>query len=61
MATTMALAAIWQSLNGCGISYGCDGGQEFASLPPLVNMMGGAGGTGSEHEPNSTDVLDGRG
>jgi len=50
-----------QSLNGCGISYGCDGGQEFASLPPLVNMMGGAGGTGSEHEPNSTDGLDGRG
>ncbi|KAH8354545.1 hypothetical protein KR084_003829 [Drosophila pseudotakahashii] len=50
-----------QSLNGYGsISYGGDGGQEFASLPPLVNMMGGAG-AGSEHEPNSTDVLDGSG
>ncbi|XP_070072909.1 uncharacterized protein [Drosophila takahashii] len=46
-----------QSLNG----YGGDGGQEFASLPPLVNIMGGAGGAGSEHEPNSTDVLDGSG
>ncbi|XP_017057077.1 uncharacterized protein LOC108098570 isoform X2 [Drosophila ficusphila] len=50
-----------QNLNGYGMGYGGDGGQEFASLPPLVNMMGGAGGTGSEHEPNSTDVLDGSG
>ncbi|XP_016950659.1 uncharacterized protein LOC108024945 isoform X2 [Drosophila biarmipes] len=47
-----------QGLNGYGTSYGGDGDQEFASLPPLVNMMGGAGGTSSEHEPNSTDVLD---
>ncbi|XP_017036338.1 uncharacterized protein [Drosophila kikkawai] len=54
-----------QGLNGYGMGMGYgggDGGQEFASLPPLVNMMGaGAGGTGSEHEPNSTDVLDGSG
>ncbi|KAH8243003.1 hypothetical protein KR032_003622, partial [Drosophila birchii] len=57
-----------QSLNGYGMGMGMgyggggDGGQEFASLPPLVNMMGaGAGGPGSEHEPNSTDVLDGSG
>lgn len=51
-----------QSFNGYGMGLG-DGGQEFASLPPLVNMMGGAGagGAGSEHEPNSTDVLDGSG
>ncbi|XP_067617763.1 uncharacterized protein [Eurosta solidaginis] len=32
-------------------------GQDFASLPPLVNMMGGS----SEMENNSTDVLDGSG
>ncbi|KAI8046278.1 hypothetical protein M5D96_002480 [Drosophila gunungcola] len=50
-----------QNLNGYALGYGGDGGQEFASLPPLVNMMGGAGGTGSEHGPNSTDVLDGSG
>ncbi|KAH8311588.1 hypothetical protein KR044_007094 [Drosophila immigrans] len=37
-----------------------DGGQDFASLPPLVNMMGGFG-AGSEHDQNSTDVLDGSG
>lgn len=43
-----------QSLN----SYG-DGGQEFASLPPLNNMMGGPEGLGCDQEPNSTDVLDG--
>ncbi|XP_034664656.1 uncharacterized protein LOC117899009 isoform X7 [Drosophila subobscura] len=46
---------------GLGMGYCGDGGQEFASLPPLVNMMGGTGGGGaaSEHEQNSTDVLDG--
>ncbi|BFF88865.1 uncharacterized protein DMAD_07759 [Drosophila madeirensis] len=46
---------------GMGMGYCGDGGQEFASLPPLVNMMGGTGGGGaaSEHEQNSTDVLDG--
>ncbi|XP_053946163.1 uncharacterized protein LOC128855342 isoform X2 [Anastrepha ludens] len=32
-------------------------GQDFASLPPIVNMMGGS----SEMENNSTDVLDGSG
>ncbi|XP_073815610.1 probable cytochrome P450 304a1 isoform X5 [Musca autumnalis] len=39
-----------------------DGSQDFASLPPMVNIMGGGGGSGgnsSEHENNSTDVLDG--
>ncbi|KAH8340275.1 hypothetical protein KR074_011919 [Drosophila pseudoananassae] len=52
-----------QSFNGYGMGYAGDSGQEFASLPPLVNMMGsgGGGGAGSEHEPNSTDVLDGSG
>ncbi|XP_034138530.1 uncharacterized protein LOC117590197 isoform X6 [Drosophila guanche] len=46
---------------GMGMGYCGDGGQEFASLPPLVNMLGGTGGGGttSEHEQNSTDVLDG--
>ncbi|XP_065371825.1 probable basic-leucine zipper transcription factor J isoform X2 [Calliphora vicina] len=38
-----------------------DGSQDFASLPPMVNIMGGSGGTSSEHENNSTDVLDGSG
>uniref|UniRef100_A0A1I8M5R6 Uncharacterized protein n=1 Tax=Musca domestica TaxID=7370 RepID=A0A1I8M5R6_MUSDO len=37
-----------------------DGSQDFASLPPMVNIMGGgSGGNSSEHENNSTDVLDG--
>uniref|UniRef100_A0A1A9WHU0 Uncharacterized protein n=1 Tax=Glossina brevipalpis TaxID=37001 RepID=A0A1A9WHU0_9MUSC len=44
-----------------------EGSQDFASLPPMVNIMGsssgggGGGGNGnsSEHENNSTDVLDG--
>ncbi|XP_026839970.1 uncharacterized protein LOC6594379 isoform X6 [Drosophila persimilis] len=44
---------------GLGMGYCGDGGQEFASLPPLVNMMGGTGGATSEHEQNSTDVLNG--
>ncbi|XP_037940936.1 putative uncharacterized protein DDB_G0282499 isoform X2 [Teleopsis dalmanni] len=34
-----------------------DGAQDFASLPPIVNMLGNS----SEHENNSTDVLDGSG
>lgn len=38
-----------------------DGSQDFASLPPMVNIMGGSGGNSSEHENNSTDVLDGSG
>ncbi|XP_039151646.1 uncharacterized protein LOC6726669 isoform X4 [Drosophila simulans] len=50
-----------QSLSSYGMSFGGDGGQEFASLPPLNNMMGGPEGLGCEHEPNSTDVLDGSG
>ncbi|XP_015038062.2 sun domain-containing protein 1 isoform X6 [Drosophila pseudoobscura] len=44
---------------GLGMGYCGDGGQEFASLPPLVNMMGGTGGATSEYEQNSTDVLNG--
>lgn len=36
-----------------------DGSQDFASLPPMMNIMGGSGGNSSEHENNSTDVLDG--
>ncbi|XP_026832133.1 uncharacterized protein LOC6552109 isoform X3 [Drosophila erecta] len=50
-----------QSVNSYGMSYGGDGGQEFASLPPLNNMVGGPERLGSEHEQNSTDVLDGNG
>ncbi|XP_039492429.1 uncharacterized protein LOC120452331 isoform X5 [Drosophila santomea] len=50
-----------QSLNSYGMSFGGDGGQEFASLPPLNDIMGGPEGLGSEHEPNSTDVLNGSG
>ncbi|EDW95641.2 uncharacterized protein LOC6535273 isoform X1 [Drosophila yakuba] len=50
-----------QSLYSYGMSYGGDGGQEFASLPPLNDIMGGPEGLGSEHEPNSTDVLNGSG
>ncbi|XP_043656176.1 uncharacterized protein LOC122622074 isoform X2 [Drosophila teissieri] len=50
-----------QSLNSYGMSYGGDGGQEFASLPPLNDIMGGPEGLESEHEPNSTDVLNGSG
>lgn len=38
-----------------------DGAQDFASLPPLLNVLSGFGGAGSEHEQNSTDVLDGSG
>lgn len=51
--------------NGYGLGFGlpgmhADGGQDFASLPPLVNMLGGFGAS-SEHDQNSTDVLDGSG
>ncbi|XP_017081681.1 uncharacterized protein LOC108114973 isoform X2 [Drosophila eugracilis] len=45
------------SLNCHGISYGGDDSHDFASLPPQVNMMGGAEGAGSENDPNSADVL----
>ncbi|XP_004531062.1 uncharacterized protein LOC101448638 [Ceratitis capitata] len=37
--------------------YQQNDGQDFASLPPIVNMLGGS----SEMENNSTDVLDGSG
>ncbi|XP_017470542.1 PREDICTED: myb-like protein AA isoform X2 [Rhagoletis zephyria] len=42
---------------GIGGYYQQSDGQDFASLPPIVNMMGGS----SELENNSTDVLDGSG
>ncbi|KAI9580480.1 hypothetical protein GQX74_012561 [Glossina fuscipes] len=51
-------------LTSGGTSYfsQTEGSQDFASLPPMVNIMGGNGGgngNSSEHENNSTDVLDG--
>lgn len=50
--------------NGYGLNFGLplagDGAQEFASLPPLVNMLGGFGAS-PEHDQNSTDVIDGSG
>lgn len=53
-----------QQPNGYGLGFGLplpgDGGQDFTSLPPLVNMMGGFGAS-PEHDQNSTDVLDGSG
>ncbi|XP_011205207.2 signal transducer and activator of transcription B isoform X2 [Bactrocera dorsalis] len=42
---------------GPGGYYQQTDAQDFASLPPIVNMMGGS----SEMENNSTDVLDGSG
>lgn len=43
--------------SGPGGYYQQTDAQDFASLPPIVNMMGGS----SEMENNSTDVLDGSG
>lgn len=54
------------------MSMHSDGAQDFASLPPLLNILSGGGGGGgggggvygvggSEHDQNSTDVLDGSG
>lgn len=57
-------------VNGYGLNFGMsmhsDGAQDFASLPPLLNILSGGGGgagfgVGSEHDQNSTDVLDGSG
>lgn len=55
-------------VNGYGLNFGMsmqhnnsDGAQDFASLPPLLNVLSGFGGAGSEHEQNSTEVLDGSG
>ncbi|XP_061391947.1 uncharacterized protein LOC133327405 [Musca vetustissima] len=51
---------IYPSMTTGGYYPQNDGSQDFASLPPMVNIMGGgSGGNSSEHENNSTDVLDG--
>ncbi|XP_013101779.2 uncharacterized protein LOC106083380 isoform X1 [Stomoxys calcitrans] len=56
---SMMFPSIGTGGNGGGYYPQNDGSQDFASLPPMVNIMGGSGGNSSEHENNSTDVLDG--